>query len=85
MRAKERKTRHDERHWSEKSLPQMADRDWRIFREDYNIATKGGRIPNPLRSWREADLNSDVQAVIDSLHYTVGQLIRGCCLHMQFF
>jgi ATP-dependent RNA helicase DDX23/PRP28 len=66
---KERKTKFDERHWSEKSLPEMAYRDWRIFREDYNISTKGGRIPYPLRSWEEAGLNSEVLEVIHSLHY----------------
>lgn len=74
IRAKERKTRFDERHWSDKSLPEMTDRDWRIFREDYNISTKGGRIPNPLRSWDEAGLNSDVLKVIDALSYKVRQV-----------
>ena len=72
MRAKERKTRFDERHWSDKSLPEMMDRDWRIFREDYNIATKGGRIPFPLRSWSEACLSTEILDVIYSLNYTVG-------------
>ena len=75
VRAKERKTRFDERHWSDKTLPEMTERDWRIFREDYNISTKGGRIPNPLRSWKEAGLNGDVQDVIDSLHYTVSPVL----------
>ncbi|CAI7992347.1 Probable ATP-dependent RNA helicase DDX23 [Geodia barretti] len=69
VKEKERKTKFDERHWSEKSLPQMAYRDWRIFREDYNIATKGGRIPYPLRSWAEAGISSDILEVIHSLHY----------------
>jgi ATP-dependent RNA helicase DDX23/PRP28 len=40
-------------HWSEKSLEEMAERDWRIFREDHDIIIKGGRVPNPLRSWKE--------------------------------
>jgi len=40
------------RHWSEKKLPEMTTRDWRIFKEDFNISTKGGGIPNPIRSWR---------------------------------
>lgn len=31
----------DERHWTEKSLDEMKDRDWRIFREDFSIATRG--------------------------------------------
>ena len=71
LRAKERKIRFDERHWSDKTLPEMADRDWRIFREDYGISTKGGRIPSPLRYWIEAGLNADVLAVIETLNYTV--------------
>ena len=25
------------RHWSEKSLEEMTDRDWRIFKEDFDI------------------------------------------------
>jgi ATP-dependent RNA helicase DDX23/PRP28 len=31
----------DERHWSEKPLLEMKERDWRIFREDFSIATRG--------------------------------------------
>ena len=71
LKAKECKTRFDERHWKEKSLPEMTYRDWRIFREDYNIATKGGRIPFPLRSWSEAALCGEVLEIIHSLNYTV--------------
>lgn len=71
LKAKERKVRYDERHWSEKSLPEMTDRDWRIFREDYNIATKGGRIPCPIRYWNEALLSGEILDVIDALNYSV--------------
>lgn len=35
------KTGIDERHWSEKSLDEMKERDWRIFREDFSIAARG--------------------------------------------
>jgi ATP-dependent RNA helicase DDX23/PRP28 len=31
----------DERHWSEKPLDEMKDRDWRIFREDFSISARG--------------------------------------------
>ena len=31
----------DERHWSEKPLSEMKERDWRIFREDFSIAARG--------------------------------------------
>ena len=71
MRAKDQSQRWDDRHWSEKDLVEMADRDWRIFREDFNISTKGGRIPNPLRGWSEAPLSGDIQGVIQSLGYDV--------------
>ncbi|TDH71795.1 hypothetical protein CCR75_009008 [Bremia lactucae] len=42
-------------HWSEKSLDEMKERDWRIFREDFDITLKGGRAPHPLRKWSEAN------------------------------
>jgi len=42
--------------WTEKSLSQMTDRDWRIFREDHQIIIKGGRVPPPIRNWEEANL-----------------------------
>jgi hypothetical protein len=37
-----------------KPLSKMTPRDWRIFRENYNIRVKGGRCPPPLRSFRES-------------------------------
>lgn len=39
--AGERHSRADERHWSEKALNEMKERDWRIFREDFSIAARG--------------------------------------------
>ena len=71
MLAKDRSQLWDDRHWGEKSLGEMLDRDWRIFREDFNISTKGGHIPNPLRHWKEAPLSKDILDVIESLGYTV--------------
>ena len=70
--AKDRIQRWDDRHWSEKNLENMLDRDWRIFREDFNISTKGGHIPNPLRHWKEAPLSQEILDVIANLGYTVG-------------
>ncbi|KAG0421871.1 hypothetical protein HPB47_002266, partial [Ixodes persulcatus] len=35
-----------------------AGADWRIFKEDFNITIKGGRITNPLRRWDESQLKS---------------------------
>ena len=34
----------DERHWSDKSLDEMKERDWRIFREDFSIAARGSSL-----------------------------------------
>ncbi|TMW55689.1 hypothetical protein Poli38472_010571 [Pythium oligandrum] len=50
----EREARTMGTHWSEKPLADMKERDWRIFREDFDITIKGGRAPNPLRKWEEA-------------------------------
>lgn len=40
-RRKAAKTGIDERHWTEKALSEMKERDWRIFREDFSIAARG--------------------------------------------
>lgn len=69
IKSKEEKQRWDERHWTQKSLNEMTERDWRIFREDYNIAIKGGRIPNPLRSWKESGLTKSILEIIDKCGY----------------
>ena len=59
----------DDRHWSDKPLIDMVDRDWRIFREDFNISTRGGNIPNPLRSWDECNLPHEIMEVIKDAGY----------------
>ncbi|XP_060930090.1 probable ATP-dependent RNA helicase DDX23 [Limanda limanda] len=69
MRKKEAKQRWDDRHWSQKKLDEMTDRDWRIFREDYSITTKGGKIPNPIRNWKEYSLPDHILEVIDQCGY----------------
>ena len=68
---KEQAQRWDDRHWTDKPLEAMLERDWRIFREDYNISTKGGHIPNPIRSWADSSLPQEIVDVIKSLDYTV--------------
>ncbi|VDP83442.1 unnamed protein product [Schistosoma mattheei] len=60
---REAKQKWDDRHWTEKALDQMTERDWRIFREDFNISTKGGNIPNPLRSWAEMNVADELKDV----------------------
>ena len=47
------------------------ERDWRIFKEDYNISCKGGRIPNPIRKWKEGNLPKDLLETIDTIGYKV--------------
>ncbi|CAB5196814.1 putative ATP-dependent RNA helicase DDX23 [Rhizophagus irregularis] len=68
-RRKELKTMWDDRHWSEKPLTEMKERDWRIFKEDFNITTKGGSIPNPIRSWAESGLSERILNLIESIGY----------------
>ncbi|KIW72187.1 pre-mRNA-splicing ATP-dependent RNA helicase PRP28, variant [Phialophora macrospora] len=58
-----------DKHWSEKRLDQMRERDWRIFKEDFNIATKGGGIPNPMRNWKESNLPRRLLDIIEQVGY----------------
>lgn len=75
MREMERRRREDggrngiDKHWSEKRLEQMRERDWRIFKEDYNISTKGGSIPNPMRSWEESGLPQRLLNIVSNAGY----------------
>ncbi|KAL5599765.1 hypothetical protein AU210_006435 [Fusarium oxysporum f. sp. radicis-cucumerinum] len=55
--------------WSEKSLEDMRERDWRIFKEDFGIATKGGMIPNPMRSWQESNLPKRLLNIVEDVGY----------------
>jgi ATP-dependent RNA helicase DDX23/PRP28 len=57
-------------HWSKKRLENMRERDWRIFKEDFSIATKGGAIPNPMRNWEESGLPDKLMRLIDQVGYT---------------
>lgn len=59
-----------EKHWSEKKLENMRERDWRIFKEDFDIATKGGSIPNPMRNWHESGLPDNILRIVDQVGYT---------------
>ncbi|KAG9236471.1 Pre-mRNA-splicing ATP-dependent RNA helicase prp28 [Amylocarpus encephaloides] len=58
-----------DKHWSEKKLEHMRERDWRIFKEDFNISTKGGAIPNPMRSWKESGLPTRLLDVVAQVGY----------------
>ena len=65
-----KRSKFDERHWSEKSLPEMTDRDWRIFKEDYTINTSGGGLPHPIRRWNESGLPAEIIKTIEKLGYS---------------
>lgn len=84
-RRKAAKAGLDERHWTEKPLEEMKERDWRIFREDFSISARGsfpvigfnqgsdgalgGHIPHPLRSWVESAIPRPILDCIDSIGY----------------
>lgn len=68
-RRKALKSGVDERHWSEKPLSEMKERDWRIFREDFSISARGGQIPHPLRSWVESDIPKPILDVVATIGY----------------
>ncbi|KAL4529677.1 hypothetical protein Ndes2437B_g08758 [Nannochloris sp. 'desiccata'] len=60
-----------ETHWSEKPRERMTERDWRIFREDFNISYKG-TIPQeafPIRNWEESNLPDAVRRAIQRVGY----------------
>lgn len=69
VKRKEDKQKWDDRHWSEKELDDMTERDWRIFREDYNITIKGGKIPNPIRNWVESGFPKELLDIIEQVGY----------------
>jgi ATP-dependent RNA helicase DDX23/PRP28 len=69
VRRKEEKQLWDDRHWSEKDVAEMTERDWRIFREDYNITIKGGKIPEPIRCWKESGIQKELLEIIDKVGY----------------
>lgn len=47
----------------------MTDRDWRIFREDNDIITQGGKIPNPIRKWNQAKLQINILDAVKRLGF----------------
>ncbi|KII60582.1 putative ATP-dependent RNA helicase DDX23 [Thelohanellus kitauei] len=53
----------------------MTDRDWRIFKEDFSISVKGGKICNPFRCWEESGLPEKLLEVIKNLGYDTAAYI----------
>lgn len=50
-RRKATKAGIDERHWTDKPLDEMKERDWRIFREDFSISARGTFPPSFGALW----------------------------------
>jgi len=64
------------KHYMDKRLEEMNDRDWRIFREDYEIQTKGnvkhpatGKRILPFRHWGESGLPDDILTAVRKVGY----------------
>ncbi|XP_046569126.1 probable ATP-dependent RNA helicase DDX23 [Haliotis rubra] len=56
------------RHWAEKSLHEMTQRDWLILKSDHN---KGESAPHPLRSWDDLTVPSFIRELIDKSGYKI--------------
>jgi len=56
-------------HWTDKPVSEMTTRDWRIFREDFQIYIRGGRVPNPMRIWAEGPLAWELLEAIHKCGY----------------
>ena len=74
-------------HWSKKPLNDMTDRDWRIFREDFDIRIQGGKDVRPLRCWKEADFPMEIFKAINDLGYNEPSPIQrqSIPIGMQFY
>ncbi|PNF19799.1 putative ATP-dependent RNA helicase DDX23 [Cryptotermes secundus] len=70
LKKKEEKQKWDDRHWSEKSKDEMTERDWRIFREEYNITIKGDQIPDPIRTWKQSGIPNEILEIVEKVGYT---------------
>jgi len=56
-------------HWTDKPVSEMTVRDWRIFREDFQIFIRGGRVPVPMRIWAEGPLPWELLEAINKVGY----------------
>ena len=44
------------KHWTQKKIDEMTERDWRILKEDFQITIRGDSVKQPLRDWTELNL-----------------------------
>ncbi|CBZ50214.1 dead-box helicase family protein, related [Neospora caninum Liverpool] len=69
-RVREKENAEDNRgHWTTKKREEMNERDWRIFREDFEIYIKGGRVPPPIRTWAESALPWELIEAVKHANY----------------
>ncbi len=62
---------------SEKETKEMTSRDWRIFRENYNIMVRGGNVPPPLRTFADVVLHKNLtHAIKDVCGYKIPSPIQ---------
>ena len=47
----------------------MTERDWRIFKEDFNITARGTDIPKPFRVWNESSLPNELLESVKKAGY----------------
>eukprot|EP00916_Digyalum_oweni_P008931 GHVL01015043.1.p1 GENE.GHVL01015043.1~~GHVL01015043.1.p1 ORF type:complete len:891 (-),score=214.83 GHVL01015043.1:298-2970(-) len=59
----------NQRHWTDKTTEEMTDRDWRIYREDFQIYIRGGRVPAPARIWAETPLPMELLDAVRKAGY----------------
>jgi len=82
-------------HWSKKKLSEMTERDWRIFREDFDIHMRGNFnttssgakentrvIVYPLRSWDECSMHPRLRDAINEMKYEHPSPIQRAALPM---
>jgi ATP-dependent RNA helicase DDX23/PRP28 len=67
-------------HWSQKTRNEMTERDWRIFCEDNDIATKGGKVPHPIRNWEEGNFPKYLMDSIKKAKYDKPTPIQMQCI-----
>ena len=69
------------KHWTEKELSEMTDRDWRILKDDFNISIRGGvKVPNPIRNWAESGLGNEILRVVEQAGYQDPTPIQRACI-----
>jgi ATP-dependent RNA helicase DDX23/PRP28 len=58
-----------------KPIQKMTARDWRIFKENYDISVKGGKSPPPLRNFRESS-TPDVPPIHPTLIRAIERVLK---------